>query len=69
MSLAHFETIQDFFTKVKLLVLQLKQCGIEKKEEQLILSILPNLWLEYSMFVSTWATLAISQLKIGAFLH
>lgn len=27
----HFETIQDFFTKFKSLVLQLKQCVIEKK--------------------------------------
>ena len=29
----HFETIQDFFTKFKSLVLQIKQCGIEKKDE------------------------------------
>ena len=29
---AHYETIQDFFTKFKALVLQLKQCGIEKKD-------------------------------------
>ena len=27
-----FETIQDFLTKFKSLVLELKQCGIEKKE-------------------------------------
>ena len=40
---AHFKTIQDFFTKFKSLVLQPKQCGIEKKEEKLILSILSNL--------------------------
>ena len=29
LSPSHFETIQDFFTKFKSLVLQLKQCGIE----------------------------------------
>ena len=39
----HFEMIQDFFTKFKSLVLQLKQCGILEKEEQLILSIILKL--------------------------
>ena len=33
LSPTHFETIQDFFTKFKSLVLQLKKCGINKKEE------------------------------------
>ena len=54
LSPTHFDTIQEFFTKVKCLVLQLKQCGIEKKEDQLILSILSKLGLEYSVFVSTF---------------
>ena len=40
LSPTHFDTIQDFFTKFKSLVLQLKQCGIENKYHQLILSIL-----------------------------
>ena len=44
----HFETMQDFLTKFKSLVLQLKQCGIEKKEEKLILLILSKLVPEYS---------------------
>ena len=35
-----FESLQLYFTKFKALVLQLKQCGIEKKEEQLVLTIL-----------------------------
>ena len=30
LSPTHFETIQDFFTKFKSLVLEVKQCGIEK---------------------------------------
>ena len=34
LSPTHFETIQDFFTKFKSLVLQLKKCGIEKKEDR-----------------------------------
>ena len=50
----HYDTIHDFFTKFKSLVLQLKQCGIEKKEDQLILSILSKLGLEFSVFVSTF---------------
>ena len=35
-------------------MLQLKQCGIKKKEEQLILSILSNIGTEYFVFVSTF---------------
>ena len=31
LSPTHFENIQDFFTKFKSLVLQLKQCGNENK--------------------------------------
>ena len=54
LSPTHFETIQEFFTKFKSLVLQQKQCGIEKKEEQLILPILSKLGPEYSVFVSTF---------------
>jgi hypothetical protein len=56
LSLSNFDTIQDFFTKFKSLFLQLKLCGIDKmeKEEQLILSIMSKLGLEYSVFVSTF---------------
>ena len=35
-----FESLQLYFSKFKALVLQLKQCGIEKKEEQIVLAIL-----------------------------
>ena len=49
-----FETIKQFFTKYKSLVRQCKQCGIEKKDEQLVLSILSNLGLEFSVFESTF---------------
>ena len=54
LSPVHYETIQDFFTKFKSLVLQLNQCGIEKKDEQLILSILSKLGPNYFVFVSTF---------------
>ena len=33
LSPTHFETIKDFFTKLNSLVLWMKQCGIENKEE------------------------------------
>ena len=51
---AHFETIHDLFTKFKSLVIQLKQYGIGKKEENILLSILLKLGPEYSFFVSTF---------------
>ena len=49
-----FETIQQFFTKYKALVLQCKQCGLERKDEQLVFSVINNLGSEYSIFVSTF---------------
>ena len=33
LSPSHFETIQDLFTKFKSLVIHMKQCGIENKED------------------------------------
>ena len=47
-----FETIQQVFTKFKSLVLQCRQCGIERKKEQHVLSILNKLGIEYFVFVS-----------------
>ena len=47
-----FETSEQFFTKFKSLVLHCKQCGIERKDEQNVLSILSKLGPEYSVFVS-----------------
>ena len=52
----NFETLEDFFTKFKSLLLQLKSCGIKKEEEELSLSILSKLGLEYSVFVSSFNT-------------
>ena len=49
-----FESLQLYFSKFKSLVLQLKQCGIKTKEEQLVLDILSNLGPEYSMFFLTF---------------
>ena len=48
-----FQSLQLYFTKFKALVLQLKQCGIEKKEEKLVLTILSKLGPKYLVFVST----------------
>ena len=49
-----FETIQHFFTKYISLALQCKQCGIERKDAQLALSVLNKLGYEYFVFVSTF---------------
>ena len=54
LSPVHYGTIQDFFTRFKSLVLHLKQCGIEKKEDQLILFILSKLGPKFLVFVSTF---------------
>ena len=45
--------MQLYFFKFKALVLQLKQCGIKKKNDQLVLAILLKLVPYYSLFVST----------------
>ena len=66
-----FESIEGFFTKFKSLVLFLKKCWIEKKEYQLIISILSKLGHEYLVFVSTFHStrLAISNWKILLWVH
>ena len=50
LSPSSFKSLQLYFSKFKALVLQLKQCGIEKKEEKLVLAILLKLGLNYSFF-------------------
>ena len=45
-----FESLQLYFSKFKALVLQLKQCGIKKKDDQLVLAILSKLGPDYSVF-------------------
>ena len=44
----------NLFTKFKHLVLQLKQCKVEKGNYQLILAILSKLGPDYLVFVSTF---------------
>jgi hypothetical protein len=53
-----FENIQDFFTKFKDLLSQLKACGVDKskEEKQMVLTILSKLGPEFSVFVSTFHT-------------
>ena len=55
-----FDSTGGLFTKFKSLVLFLNQCGIEKKEYQLILSILSKLGHEYLFFVSTFHVTRVS---------
>ena len=49
-----FESLQLYFSKFKALVLQLKQCGIKKKDDHLVLAILSKLGPDYSVFVSNF---------------
>jgi hypothetical protein len=51
-----FDNIQYFFTKFKVLLSQLKACGVDKskEEKQMVLTILSNIGLEFSVFVSTF---------------
>ena len=45
------KSIHQFFTKYESPVLQCKQCGLERKDGQLVLSALRNIGSEYSVFV------------------
>ena len=51
---SNFETLNEFFTKFKHIVLLLKQCKVEKEDDQLILSILSKLGADYLVFISTF---------------
>ena len=47
LSPSSFKSLQLYFSKFNALVLQLKQCGIKKKEEKLVLAILSNIGPNY----------------------
>jgi hypothetical protein len=51
-----FVDIQDFFTKFKDLLSQLKSWEVDKlkEEKQMVLNIFSNIGLEFSVFVSTF---------------
>jgi hypothetical protein len=48
-----FNNLQDFFTKYKDLLSQIKACGVDKskEEKQMVLTILSKFGPEYSVFV------------------
>ena len=50
----NFKSLNDFFTKFKHLLLQLKFCKVEKEDDQLILAILSKIGANYLVFVSTF---------------
>ena len=52
----NFDNLQDFFTKYKDLLSQLKACGVDKskEEKQMVLTILSKLGPEFSLFLSTF---------------
>jgi hypothetical protein len=57
-----FENIQDFFTKFKYLLSQLKACRVDKskEEKQMVLTILSKLGPELFVFISTFHTVIFS---------
>ena len=57
---SNFDSLNEFFTKFKNLIYQFKQCKVEKDEDQLILSIIAKLNVDYSVFVSTFQTVRLT---------
>ena len=53
-----FDNIQDFFTKFKDLLSQLKACGVDKSKEEkkMVLTILSKIGPKFSVFISTFHT-------------
>ena len=51
---SNFETLNEFFTKFKHIILLLKLCKVDKEDDQLILTILSKLGVDYLVFVSTF---------------
>ena len=64
-SLSSFKSMEGLFTKFKSLILFLKKCGIEKKEDQLILSILSKLGPKYLVFFCQLSMLLGFLFRIG----
>jgi hypothetical protein len=57
-----FSNFQDFFTKFKDLLSQLKACGVDNstEEKQMVITILSKIGPEFSVFVSTFHTIRFS---------
>jgi hypothetical protein len=57
-----FDNLQDFFTKYKDLLSQLKACGVDKskEEKQMVLTILSKIGSKLYVFVSTFHSFKFS---------
>jgi hypothetical protein len=57
-----FDNIQDFFTKFKDLLSQLKDCGVDKskEEKEMVLTIISKIGPEFYMFISTFHSVKFS---------
>jgi hypothetical protein len=60
---SNFDSLQEYFTKFKSLLVHLKYFKVVKKYEQLILSILSKLGPDYSVFVSSFHASKLTTLK------
>jgi hypothetical protein len=56
LNLRDFETLQEYFCKFKTFLSHVKDCGIDKKYEQLIFSILTKLGPEYYVYTYSFHT-------------
>ena len=54
---SNFKTLNDFFTKFKNPVFQLKLCKVEKEDDQLILALLSKLGADYSVCEALYSKL------------
>ena len=57
---SNFESLNEFFTKFKNLIYQLKQFKVEKKDDQFTFAILSKLSVDYSVFVSSFQTMKLT---------
>jgi hypothetical protein len=60
---SNFDSLQEYFTKFKSLLVQLKDFKVVKKYEKLIISILSKLGPDYSVSVSSFHALKLTTLK------
>jgi hypothetical protein len=57
----HFNKLKELFTNFKSHLVELNTCGVNKKEDRIILSILSKLGPEYFVFVSSFQASKLTQ--------
>ena len=60
---SNFDSLNEYFTKFNSILVHIKYFKVDKKDEQLILSILSKLGPDYSVFVSSFHASKLTTLK------